>query len=358
MNSEGVEVVLNARFLTQTITGVQRFGIEICRLLKQLMPQIRFVAPTNIMHPDLAAELNVETYGKLSSHFWEQLELPLYLRQFGNPLLINLCNTAPIFYNNKVVCIHDLSSFINPQWFSKSFATVYKIILPRIARSSKKIITVSDFSKDSLHSILNIPKTDIEVIYNGVSEKFISNNTLTCVNKHGQYILSVSSIEPRKNFKNLIKAYKLADLTGIKLVIVGAGSKVFNDPDLKSLVQGREDIIFTGYLSDTELAEVYQNALLFVYPSLFEGFGIPPLEAMHCGCPTIVSNTSSLPEICGDASYYVNPLEPNEIAQAIKLLAENVEIRKTLILKGLKRAGTFSWKDSAEKLASIIITLK
>jgi len=358
MNSVRGEVVINARFLTQTITGVQRFAIEICRLLQDLIPEIRFVAPDNIIHPDLAAELNVETYGKLSSHFWEQLELPLYLRRLGNPLLVNLCNTAPVYYNNKVVCIHDLSSFINPQWFSKSFATVYKIILPQIARSSKKIITVSNFSKDSLHSILNIPKTDIEVIYNGVSENFISNNTLTSVNKYGHYILSVSSIEPRKNLKNLIQAFKLADITGIKLVIVGAGSKVFNDPDLKMLVQDREDIIFTGYLSDTNLAEVYQKARLFVYPSLFEGFGIPPLEAMYCGCPTIVSNTSSLPEVCGDASYYVNPLEPNEIAQAIKLLAENEEIRKTLILKGLKRARTFNWKNSAEKLASIINTLK
>jgi len=358
MDAEGEEIVINARFLTQTITGVQRFAIEICRLLKQMMPQIRFVAPSNIIHPDVAAELNVEIYGKLSSHFWEQLELPRYLRQLSNPLLINLCNTAPIYYSNKVVCIHDLAVFINPLWFSKSFATLYKIILPRIARSSKKVLTVSNFSKESLHAILNIPETNIAVIYNAVSERFIKENALTSENKYGRYILAVSSIEPRKNLKNLIQAFKLADLPGIKLVIVGAGSKVFNDLDLKTLVQGHEDIIFTGYLSDADLTGVYQKALMLVYPSLFEGFGIPPLEAMHCGCPTIVSNTSSLPEVCGDASYYVNPLNPEEIAQAIKQLTENEEIRKTLILKGLKRAKIFNWKNSAEKMAGIINTLK
>jgi len=350
-------IVINARFLTQPITGVQRFAIEICRFLKDILPNVHFVAPSNIKHQELAKEFKVETFGKFSSHFWEQLELPLYLHRSGKPLLVNLCNTAPVYYSNKVVCIHDLASLINPQWFSKSFAAVYKILIPKVAGSSKKIITVSNFSKASIHSILHIPQKDIEVVYNAVSESFVSNNYPASENKYGRYILAVSSIDPRKNLKNLVEGYKLANLTGVKLVIVGAASKVFNDPNLKHFVQGREDIVFTGYLPDKDLVQVYKNALMLVYPSLFEGFGIPPLEAMYCGCPTIVSNTSSLPEVCANASLYVNPLLPNEIANGIKLLAENEEIRKKLVLKGFKRSQEFSWKKSAGKLANIINTL-
>ena len=351
-------IIVNARFLTQPITGVQRFAIEICRLLKDIIPNIYFVAPPGIQHHDLATEFQVKIIGKLSSHFWEQLELPLYLNKIGKPLLVNLCNTAPVYYTNKIVCIHDMASFINPHWFSKSFAAVYKILIPKVVKSSRKIITVSNFSKATIHSILQIPEKDIEVIYNAVSKSLVGNNTVISGNKYGRYILAVSSIEPRKNLKNLIDGFKQAKLTGIKMVIVGAGSKVFNDPGIETLVQNSEDIVFTGYLPDADLGQVYSNALMFVYPSLYEGFGIPPLEAMHCGCPTIVSNTSSLPEVCADASLYIDPLRPNEIAKAIKLLAKNEELRKKLILKGLARTQYFSWKKSADKLASIINTLK
>jgi len=352
-----VPVVINARFLTQPITGVQRFAIEICRFLKDILPNVQFVAPPGIKHQDLASELQVKTIGKLSSHFWEQLELPAYLHKVGKPLLVNLCNTGPVYYSNKIVCIHDLASFINPHWFSKSFATVYKILIPKIVKSSRKIITVSNFSKASIHSILQIPEKNIEVIYNAVSDTFASNNKVISVNKYGRYILAVSSIEPRKNLKNLIEAFKLAKITGVKLVIVGAGSKVFNDPDIKTLVQGCKNIVFTGYLPDADLVHVYRNALMFVYPSLYEGFGIPPLEAMHCGCATIVSDTSSLPEVCADASLYVDPILPNEIAKAMKFLAENEHVREKLILKGFERAQHFSWGKSADKLANIINTL-
>ena len=156
----------------------------------------------------------------------------------------------------------------------------------------------------------------------------------------------------------MILGFKQAKLAGLKLLIVGAGSKVFNDPRLKELVQGEQDIIFTGYLPDAELVGVYSNALVFVYPSLYEGFGIPPLEAMHCGCPTIVSDTSSLPEVCADASYFVNPEKPEEIAAALKILSGDEKLRKNLIQKGYARDKEFNWKNSAEKLAGIINNYK
>lgn len=351
------QIIINARFVTQPITGVQRFAIEISRQLKRMMPEIKFVAPQNIIQRDIAEELQVESLGYFTSHVWEQMELPFYLKKKGNPLLVNLCNTAPLYYSNKVVCIHDLAFIINPDWFSKTFAGVYRFLIPRIAADARKVLTVSNFSKISIQSILKVPAEKIEVIYNAVSESFILNGNIIAGNKFGRYILAVSSIEPRKNLKNLIIGFKQAKLTGVKLVIVGAGSKVFNDPDLKELVQKTDNIIFTGYISDQELVGVYKNALMFIYPSLYEGFGIPPLEAMHCGCPSIVSDTSSLPEVCADASIYVNPLNTGEIAEAILKLYQNEAIRNKLINKGLSRVKYFDWEVSAKKLVGILNNL-
>jgi glycosyltransferase involved in cell wall biosynthesis len=173
-------------------------------------------------------------------------------------------------------------------------------------------------------------------------------------NKFGNYILAVGSLDPRKNLNNLIKAFKSCNLNDTKLVIAGSASKIFSDPELKLLLNEDPAITLAGYLTDSELNAAYHHAKLFVYPSLFEGFGLPPLEAMHCGCATIVSDTTSLPEVCADASYYVDPTDSDDIAQAIHRLMRDESLRNALVLKGYKRSKEFNWESSAEKLAQLI----
>lgn len=320
---------------------------------KKIIPKVAFVSPPNIIQEDIANKLEVEYYGNLTSHFWEQIELPRYLKQKGSPLLLNLCNTAPLFYKRSIVCIHDIAFQVNPKWFSTSFVSLYKFLIPKIARRSLKVITVSNFSKKSIATYIGIPESEIEVVYNSIAAVFLNHG----VNRPAgfkDYVLAVSSIDPRKNLISLVRAFKQLNNKSLRLVIVGAESKVFADAALKKEIQDGSSIVFTGYLSDTELAALYKNAIMFVYPSLYEGFGIPPLEAMACGCPTIVSETSSLPEICGEASLYVNPFNIADLVSKMKLLHTDALLRKEMQERGYQRVKLYNWEKSALKLASIL----
>ncbi|WP_026464818.1 glycosyltransferase family 4 protein [Adhaeribacter aquaticus] len=352
-NTESL-LIVNARFLTQPLTGVQRFAVEISLQLKRLLPNIIFVSPKNILQKDIALELNVQTFGRFTSHLWEQLELPFFLKKEKNAVLLNLCNTAPLFYNRNIVTIHDIAFQINPQWFSPAFVKLYNFLIPRIAKKSLEVITVSNCSKQALVEYTQIPEEKVNVIYNGISKVFTTLNGEGNKAVPEDFILAVSSIDPRKNFISLVKAFKGLNIKGLNLVVVGSESKVFSDTNLKEEIQNCPSIIFTGYLPDTELATLYRKAKIFVYPSIYEGFGIPPLEAMASGSPTIVSNTASLPEICGEASLYVNPLDVKEIMMRISQLYFDVALQKTLTEKGLKQIQKYSWEKSAKQVEAVI----
>lgn len=346
-------IYINARFLTQNITGVQRYAIEISKTLRKIYPDLTFIAPKNIVHLELAKEFNIDLYGKFKGHLWEQIDLPEYLKEHDNPLLVNLANSAPLLYKNQVITVHDLSFLREPKWFSKKFYYYYKFLIPKIANNSLKIITGSMFSKNEIAKLLKIPEKKIDVVYHGVSEKF--NTIETTNNQHGNYFLAVSSLDPRKNLKNLILAFNKLNLKNTKLIIVGSESKIFADTTgIKKLMQSNNNIIPTGHINDGELIGLYKNAISFIYPSFYEGFGLPPLEAMACGCPAVVSNAASLPEVCMDAAYYIDPCDIESIAKGIYEVATNETLRQSLIYKGIERAKIFKWDKSAQKLIEIL----
>jgi glycosyltransferase involved in cell wall biosynthesis len=167
--------------------------------------------------------------------------------------------------------------------------------------------------------------------------------------KTENFILCVSSLEPRKNILNLILALKKLRLPDMKLILVGSRSKVFSSNELKDLLYSQKNIFLTGYISDDKLIRLYRKAKLFVYPTFYEGFGLPPLEAMSCGCPVVVSNVASLPEVCGNAAYYVDPYNIESIAEGIHRVLTNDTLRESLRERGLERARLFSWEESAKK---------
>jgi glycosyltransferase involved in cell wall biosynthesis len=349
-----LDIYINSRFLTQKITGSQRFAIEISRQLKKILPEARFVSPKNIIHYDIAKELEVESFGKLTGHLWEQIELPLYLRKKGSPLLLNLVNTAPIFYKNKMVVIHDISWKHFPDAVSKKFYLWYKFLIPKISKTSKSIFTVSNFSKKDISEGLNVDINKFEVVYNAISENFKFLNI-----SREKIILSVASLQPYKNLEGLIKAFIVLKnknkFFDFKLVLVGGyNKKVFAKTNVFELSKNREDIVFTGYLPDEKLVEYYNRASLFVFPSFFEGFGLPPLEAMACGCPCVVSNAASLPEVCGDAVVYCNPYDPEDIARAMYEVLNSEDLRNYLVQKGFERVKMFSWEKTAREILKII----
>jgi glycosyltransferase involved in cell wall biosynthesis len=345
-----MRIIINARFLTQQITGVQRFAIEISKALKKIKPSIEFVSPIDIVHPALAAELNVKVIGHNKGVVWEQIDLPIFLRKNKYPLLINLCNAAPLFYNNKVVTIHDVAFMVNPAWFNKKFILLYKFLIPRIAKKSKAIFTVSNFSKKEIIKYIKVDEDKIKIVYNGIS--CFSGEEQTD-NKYGRYILSVGSIDKRKNISALIEAFKNVKDKSLKLLIVGDVNIVFNNRK-SEILKSDERINFIGRVNDADLKNLYLNALIFIYPSLYEGFGIPPLEAMYCNCPTIVSDIGSLNEICGNASIYIDPYNPEDITQKVEILLNDEVLRHKLIEKGKQNIKKYSWEKSASLIANTI----
>lgn len=343
-------IVLNARFLTQKITGVQRYAIEMSKKLKEFDDSIVFVSPSNIIHNDIAEDLDVLKIGKLKGHLWEQIELPLFLRRNGSPLLVSLANTAPVFYRNKIVTVHDLAFERHPEWFSKKFSILYKILIPRVCRNSCKLITDSEHSKTEILELYKIPNGKVEVVHVAPSKIFKPYiEKKDCADK---YILAVSSIDPRKNFRRLIEAFNLLENTEYKLMVVGGSNNLFSNDSCDDLEVA--NVEFLGYVSDEELVELYRRAYMFVYPSLYEGFGLPPIEAMACGCPVITSDVASLPEVCGDACIYVDPFSSEDIAKAMQTLLLDESLRCQLINKGRARGSFFSWEKSARQLLNII----
>lgn len=168
-------LIVNSRFLTQQITGVQRFAIEISLRLKvMLKDNVIFVSPHDVIQNEIARQLGVKIIGKHTGHLWEQLELPNWLKKNGSPLLLNLCNMAPLMYKNKISTVHDVAFVRYPQSFSKRFLMVYRFMIPRIITSSKYIITVSEFSKKEIVDTYCIDNCMVKVVYNAVNEEFNS----------------------------------------------------------------------------------------------------------------------------------------------------------------------------------------
>lgn len=354
-----MKLIVNARFLTQPITGVQRFAIELSkRLKKQTDIEVQFVSPKGIIHHDLAKELEAEIVGRSSGHLWEQVDLPKYLNQNSKPLLLSLCSTAPCFYKNQIVTHHDITYIRCPESFSKKFIGFYKLIVPFMLKNSKKIITVSNFSKDEVSNYFRIPKDKFTVIYNGVdTEQFKVSKTKNAADP--KYILAVSSRNFHKNFQGLIKAFKEVkdEFKDLNLHIVGGSEiKSFNNIELDIEDLKHENRIhFLGRVNDQELIKSYQKASLFIFPSFYEGFGIPPLEAQACGCPVIASDKASMPEVLADSVLYFDPASTAELSEKIRFFYNNSEQKDKLANLGLQNIRRFDWDDSSRKLMDQII---
>lgn len=345
-----VDFIVNGRFLTQRMTGVHRYAYEMCCALKREGCSFLVVAPKNIL-PDYNLCFDVVTYGWSGSHLWEQIELPYYLnKNYKNAILINFTGLGSLFYKKTICTVHDISFLRHPEWFSKSYYYLYKILTPITVRRAYKVLTVSEFSKNELIDVFGTPASKIEVIYNAAADNLVAGKQE--IGNDKKYLLTVSSIEPRKNFKRLIKAFNMLNNSDYILYIVGKKDKVFGNVGFDEL--NDENIVFTGYITDNELAKYYSEATAFVYASLYEGFGIPNLEAMKNGCPVLASDIPPHREVCGDAAIYFNPLDVDDMVKKISYVIENKEVRSGLVANGKERTTMFSWQKSARKLIKII----
>lgn len=343
-------IIINARFLTQPVTGVQRFAIEISKLLKlKLKDEVHFITCPGIIHNDLAKELEAEVIGVNKSHVWEQIDLYFYLLKYGKPLLISFGYTGPLFYKNQIVSIHDVAFKYFPESFSKKFTLVYNFIVPKVAKNSLHIITVSEAAKKELSKELGLPDDKITVVYNGITSVFKFSRE-SKIKKTQPYILTVSSHHPRKNYKRLIEAFRRLKDDSLELYVIGNFIKNFSE---QSEVKPSKNVKFLTDVSDSQLLVYYQNAELFVFPSLYEGFGIPVIEAMSQDLPCVISDIPVFREIGDESVVYVDPMNIDSIVQGIQ---KGLEVnKKNIYYPKLKK---FTWEDNAEKVISLIKKIK
>ncbi|WP_019851350.1 glycosyltransferase family 1 protein [Desulfitobacterium sp. PCE1] len=257
-----------------------------------------------------------------------------------------------------VTTIHDLSFLVHPDWHPLERQ---KYMTDRIfegIKRSDKIITGSYFIKEEIMKYAVCDSDKIAVIYHGIDHQTFRLYPQDELKDFKQlyylpdrYLLFVGSIEPRKNLLRLLQAYKRyveSNQKALEMILVGF--KGWQNDEIMQMIHSLSGKVrYLGYLNDQELAYVYNLATVFIYPSLYEGFGIPPLEAMACGTPVITSNATSIPEICGEAAVYIDPNDEIDIQQKIELLATREDMRNDFIQRGLKRSQGFTWEASARK---------
>jgi len=294
------------------------------------------------------------------------VRVPVYLTYelFMRPVdVLHVQYTAPPFCRMPVVVtIHDLAFERMPETFTRRGSFQLKLTVRRTAKKAARIATVSEYSRQDLLSIYNLPPENVVVTYNGVESHFTPrpltpNETEEIRGRFGiarDFLLAVGSLQPRKNLVRLIRAYaklrsERADFTP-QLVIVGRRLWLTHEIfDEVKRHRWADDVILTGYVADADLPALYRAAKAFVYPSLFEGFGLPPLEAMACGTPVVTSGVSSLPEVTGGAALLIDPNDEHSLAKALIEIVSDDLLRAELREKGIARAKKFTWRDAAEK---------
>lgn len=339
-------IVVNCRFLTQKVTGVQRFALELVKRFSKYMNQeMVFVAPRAATGQDVKFldDIKVRTIGRFRGNLWEQVDLPVFLAKQNSPLLVNLVGIGPIFYKNKIIALYDLAFVHHPEWFSFFFRSAYNVLIPLSIKNSQKIITDSQYVSKDIQQEYGISQDKIHVVYAAASSIFIKKDI-----PRENIILTVSSIDPRKNLARIIEAFSSIE-TDYQLVIVGAKNKSFSEIKFEKHILDNSRIKFTGYIGDDELINLYNKAKIFVYASLFEGFGIPPMEAQSCGLPCLISNVTALPEIYGDSAAYCDPYSTESISRELSKLILDSEYQEALRIKGLENVKRYSWDNAARE---------
>jgi glycosyltransferase involved in cell wall biosynthesis len=347
-------VLINARFLSQRLTGVQRYAHETLHALDALVASGEApvhlvpiaVAPEDARAPELRA-IRFERCGPFSGHLWEQTTL--FARSRGH-LLVSFGPTGPLFKRRQVVTIHDAAVDVVPDTFGRAFRSWYKFLLSRLARRTPAVMTVSDFSRGEIVRSFGARSEAVHVSGEGFEHVFRVPADASVLARHGleaeRYVLLVGSLAPHKNLA--IVAEALARLPDYPLPIVVAGGVapgIFGQLPRDSLRALR----LIGYVEDAELRALYENASVFVFPSRYEGFGLPPLEALALGCPVIAARAGAVPEVCGDAVSYFGPDDAGELARLLRQVAENPDARGRWVERGRARLARHGWRGSARK---------
>ena len=325
-------VVIDARAaVRREVGGVERVAREMAARLPRLRPE-RY----GVVHPP-------PLLAHRAGHVWEQAVLPLAARD----ALLFYCpaNLAPVTSRRNVLVIHDVAALRHPEWYGRAYSGYQKLLLPRLARQARALITVSKFSRGEIADVLRVPAERVAVVPNGVGERFSPDaddaDARRAHGVHRPYVLVVGTSIGRKNLAVLRDAARALRRLGIELVAAGSTRRYMR-------AEAGSPVRALGYVEEQHLPGLYAGATAVVMPSLYEGFGLPCLEAMASGTPVVAAARGALPETCGQAALLVDPGEPAEVADAVLAAATDASTRKPLVRAGLERAAYFSWARTAE----------
>lgn len=359
-------IAVNTRILVSgKLEGIGNFTAEIFKRLVEWNPDYEFHFIFNYpVDPEFVFGNNVKTHvlqppakHPLLVRIWYNFSLKRLLKKIKPDVFVSPDAITSLTTDAKTLTVmHDIGFAHRPQDLPKSWSKFYNKYSQKFAEKSKRIATVSNYSKQDISNTYSIPETKIDVVYNGAKDSFHPANAkeISELTNNISYFFYIGSLHPRKNILNLLKGFeffKSETKNNIKLVI--GGDFLFRSEEIKALVNSltcKEDVILTGRLSDSDLNTWLSGALALTYVPYFEGFGIPLLEAMKCETAILTSNITSLPEVGADAAIYVDPYSVQEITEGMKRLVNEPELRSNLIAKGKQRLNDFSWDKSAQLL--------
>jgi glycosyltransferase involved in cell wall biosynthesis len=359
-----MDVVINGRFLTQRVTGVQRYARELVQSLDALLdatPDVRItvLSPRLSETPPAWRNIKLRQVGFLQGHAWEQFELPRYSR---GSILFCPGNTAPAISllgsQFTIVTVHDLSYRYFPEAYRATFRLWYGFIIPLALRRASCVITVSESERQAILTHYPEAAQRLHAIANGgLPTAFPAGNENLLPQTEG-YILYVGSLSKRKNISRMLEAAcRLVRKRRFNFIFVGDVSKSLTT----TLAEVPEDIAskikFVGPVEDPALlVSYYRNAKCLMFASLYESSGLPPIEAMACGCPVLASNIPALRERCGDAALFCDPHDVESMTTGLEQLMDDDTLRASLRTFGYQRASTFTWERCARETLDLILT--